>query len=81
MISARITIAENHAASSAARRAARLQRPLFPATAQDAALQLRNMKSVPLTPHTLGSYDAVIIATDHSTYDYAAIADAAKAGH
>jgi UDP-N-acetyl-D-glucosamine dehydrogenase len=37
-----------------------------------------NMKSVPLNPHTIGGYDAVLIATDHSSYDYVAIVDAAK---
>jgi UDP-N-acetyl-D-glucosamine dehydrogenase len=37
-----------------------------------------NMKSVALSPQSIGSYDAVIIATDHSSYDYAAIVDAAK---
>src|SRR5260370_22484389 len=37
-----------------------------------------NMKSVPLNPQTLGSYDAVVIATDHSSYDYVGIVDAAK---
>ena len=37
-----------------------------------------NMRSVPLNPETLGKYDAVIIATDHSSYDYAAIVDSAK---
>jgi UDP-N-acetyl-D-glucosamine dehydrogenase len=36
------------------------------------------MKSVPLDPKTLSSYDCVVIATDHSSYDYAAIVDAAK---
>jgi UDP-N-acetyl-D-glucosamine dehydrogenase len=36
------------------------------------------MKSVPLNAQTLGNYDAVIIATDHSSYDYVAIVDAAK---
>ncbi len=29
--------------------------------------------SVPLTPKTLGSYDCVVIATDHSCYDYGMI--------
>jgi UDP-N-acetyl-D-glucosamine dehydrogenase len=28
------------------------------------------MKSVPLTPENLASYDCVLIATDHSSYDY-----------
>ncbi len=35
------------------------------------------MSSVELTPKTLASYDCVVIATDHSTYDYAAIVEAA----
>src|SRR6266851_1379117 len=34
--------------------------------------------SVPLDKRTIGSYDCVVIATDHSSYDYAAIVDAAK---
>ena len=37
-----------------------------------------HMKSVPLNQETLGKYDAVVIATDHSTYDYAMIVDGAK---
>jgi len=37
-----------------------------------------DMKSVPLSAETLGKYDAVLIATDHSSYDYGAIVDAAK---
>jgi len=36
------------------------------------------MKSVPLTADTLGKYDAAIIATDHSSYDYHAIVDGSK---
>jgi UDP-N-acetyl-D-glucosamine dehydrogenase len=32
-----------------------------------------NLSSVELTPQTLGKYDAVLIATDHSAYDYKAI--------
>ena len=36
------------------------------------------MESVPLNASTLPNYDAVVIATDHSSYDYAAIVDAAK---
>ncbi len=35
-------------------------------------------KSIPLDPHTIAAYDCVVIATDHSSYDYAAIVDAAK---
>ena len=37
-----------------------------------------NMKSVPLNAQTLGGYDCVVISTDHSSYDYAAIVGAAK---
>jgi UDP-N-acetyl-D-glucosamine dehydrogenase len=37
-----------------------------------------HMKSVPLSPQTLGQYDAAIIATDHSSYDYNAIVDGSK---
>jgi UDP-N-acetyl-D-glucosamine dehydrogenase len=33
---------------------------------------------VALNSQTIGGYDAVIVATDHSSYDYAAIVDAAK---
>jgi UDP-N-acetyl-D-glucosamine dehydrogenase len=36
------------------------------------------MKSVPLSPQTLASYDGVIVATDHSTYDYNQIVDSSK---
>jgi len=36
------------------------------------------MKSVTLDPQTLSSYDGVIIATDHSSYDYTAIVDSAQ---
>ncbi len=37
-----------------------------------------NMKSVELNPKTLASYDCVVIATDHSSYDYPAIVEAAQ---
>jgi UDP-N-acetyl-D-glucosamine dehydrogenase len=33
-----------------------------------------NLRSVPLTPENLASYDAVLIATDHSSLDYESIA-------
>ena len=36
------------------------------------------MKSVELTPENLASYDCVVIATDHSSYDYAAIVAGAR---
>lgn len=52
--------------------------PYFPQLHKMRHYNYENMKSVPLNPQTLGSYDAVIIATDHTSYDYGAIADAAK---
>jgi len=36
------------------------------------------MKSVELNAKNLGAYDCVLIATDHTSYDYAAIVDSAK---
>src|SRR5258706_743356 len=52
--------------------------PYFPQLHKMRHYNYENMKSVPLNPQTLGSYDAVVIATDHTSYDYGAIADAAK---
>ena len=37
-----------------------------------------DMESVPLTPENISSYDAVLIATDHSVYDYEMIEKYAK---
>lgn len=37
-----------------------------------------NMKSVPLTAESLARYDCVVIATNHSAYDYQFIAEHAK---
>src|ERR1700745_3452360 len=52
--------------------------PYFPQLHKMRHYNYENMKSVPLDPQTLGSYDAVVIATDHCRYDYAQIVDAAK---
>src|ERR1700721_1206678 len=52
--------------------------PYFPQLHKMRHFNYEGMKSVPLNPQTLASYDAVIIATDHSSYDYVAIVDAAK---
>ena len=68
---ARIAHAQNHGASPAARRRARLQRSLFPAAAQNAALRLcKHEIRAARSPASWASYDGVIIATDHSSYDY-----------
>src|SRR5579859_5996963 len=52
--------------------------PYFPQLHKMRHYNYENMKSVPLNAQTLANYDAVIIATDHSSYDYVAIVDAAK---
>jgi UDP-N-acetyl-D-glucosamine dehydrogenase len=52
--------------------------PYFPQLHKMRHYNYENMKSVPLNTHNLAGYDAVVIATDHSSYDYAAIVDAAK---
>jgi UDP-N-acetyl-D-glucosamine dehydrogenase len=52
--------------------------PYFPHLHKMRHYDYSSMKSVPLSPATLGQYDAVIIATDHSSYDYVSIVDSAK---
>ena len=52
--------------------------PYFPKLHKMRHYNFEDMKSVPLNPQTLASYDAVVISTDHSSYDYEAIVDAAK---
>src|SRR6516165_6404209 len=52
--------------------------PYFPQLHRMRHYNYEGMKSVPLSPQALGSYDGVIIATDHSSYDYNAIVDASK---
>src|ERR1700686_4510401 len=52
--------------------------PYFPKLHKMRHYDYAAMRSVPLNPQTLGGYDAVIVATDHSSYDYGAIVDAAK---
>ena len=52
--------------------------PYFPQLHKMRHYNYENMKSVPLDSQTLASYDAVVIATDHSSYDYNAIVDSAK---
>jgi UDP-N-acetyl-D-glucosamine dehydrogenase len=36
------------------------------------------MRSADLTPANIGKYDCVVIATDHSNYDYQAIVESAQ---
>ena len=51
--------------------------PLVPKTHRMRRYDLQ-MSSVPLNPQTLASYDCVLIATNHSAYDWQMIADHAK---
>src|SRR5450755_3155363 len=52
--------------------------PYFPALHKMRHYDFSNMCSVELTPARLGRYDCVLIATDHSSYDYDAIVRDAK---
>jgi UDP-N-acetyl-D-glucosamine dehydrogenase len=47
--------------------------PYFPALHKMRHYDFSHMKSVELTPQNLAAYDCVLIATDHTQYDYEAI--------
>ena len=52
--------------------------PYFPALHKMRHYDYSAMRSVELTPKTISSYDCVLIATNHSSYDYAAIVESAR---
>lgn len=52
--------------------------PYFPQLHKMRHYDYADMKSVELNGKNLGSYDCVVIATDHSSYDYNAIVEGAK---
>jgi UDP-N-acetyl-D-glucosamine dehydrogenase len=52
--------------------------PYFPALHKMRHYDFSNMKSVELSPERLAGYDCVLIATDHTSYDYEAIVRDAK---
>src|ERR1700739_2522632 len=52
--------------------------PYFPALHKMRHYDFSHMRSTDLSPESLAGYDGVIISTDHSSYDYAAIVDAAR---
>jgi UDP-N-acetyl-D-glucosamine dehydrogenase len=52
--------------------------PYFPALHQMRHYDFSHMKSVELTPQNLAAYDCVLIATDHTQYDYPAIVKNSK---
>lgn len=52
--------------------------PYFPILHKMRHYDYSAMRSVDLNPAALASYDCVLIATDHSAYDYASIVEAAQ---
>jgi UDP-N-acetyl-D-glucosamine dehydrogenase len=52
--------------------------PYFPSLFKMRHYDFSHLKSVDLTPERLASYDCVLIATDHTNYDYDAIVRHAK---
>src|ERR1700726_2087996 len=50
--------------------------PYFPQLHKMRHYDYSQMRSVELTPSNLGSFDCVVIATDHTAYDYQAIVEA-----
>jgi UDP-N-acetyl-D-glucosamine dehydrogenase len=52
--------------------------PYFPQMHKMRHFNFENMKSVAISKDSLARYDAAIIATDHSSYDYHAIVDGSK---
>jgi UDP-N-acetyl-D-glucosamine dehydrogenase len=52
--------------------------PYFPHLHKMRHYDFSHPKSVDLTPERLASYDCVLIATDHTNYDYDAIVRRAK---
>jgi UDP-N-acetyl-D-glucosamine dehydrogenase len=52
--------------------------PYFPSLHKMRHYDFSNMRSMDLTPERLASYDCVLIATDHSSYDYDSIVRSAR---
>ena len=52
--------------------------PYFPELHRMRHYNFEGMKSVPLNPEAMASYDCVLIATDHSSYDYQMIVESAQ---
>jgi UDP-N-acetyl-D-glucosamine dehydrogenase len=52
--------------------------PYFPQMHKMRHYNFENMKSIAISKDSLAKYDAAIIATDHSSYDYHAIVDGSK---
>jgi UDP-N-acetyl-D-glucosamine dehydrogenase len=52
--------------------------PFFPSLHKMRHYDYSHMRSVDIAPQSLACYDCVLVATDHSSYDYDQIVDAAK---
>jgi len=52
--------------------------PYFPALHKMRHYDFSHMRSVDISPERLQSYDCVLIATDHSSYDYGAIVSGSR---
>jgi len=52
--------------------------PFFPEMHRMRHYNFEGMKSIPLDPKTVASYDCVLIATDHSSYDYQMLVESAQ---
>jgi len=52
--------------------------PYFPALHKMRHYDFSHLRSIPLTAETLGKYDCVLIATDHSSYDCEMIVDKSR---
>jgi UDP-N-acetyl-D-glucosamine dehydrogenase len=52
--------------------------PYFPQLQKMRHYDYSDLKSVELTPANLATYDCVLLATDHSSYDMQAIVDGAQ---
>jgi UDP-N-acetyl-D-glucosamine dehydrogenase len=52
--------------------------PYFPELHKMRQYDYTGMRSAELTPANIGKYDCIVIATDHSSYDYQAIVESAQ---
>jgi UDP-N-acetyl-D-glucosamine dehydrogenase len=52
--------------------------PYFPELHRMRHYNFEGMKSMPLDPKTVASYDCILIATDHSSYDYQMLVESAQ---
>jgi UDP-N-acetyl-D-glucosamine dehydrogenase len=52
--------------------------PYFPEIPKLRHYNFKGMKSVPIDAKMLAGYDCVLIATDHTSYDYGAIVESAQ---